>query len=446
MVAVLGASVALIGSLGSDGDAVDATSESEAALSTAASSGSTDPANLVALPASGSSGAVSGQGLVGAGPVSGSSEAGSAEGAAEDGTYGTDPEQQSNNNNENQKKNDNNDGELLDPTKTRGYDVHGFVDHVIPDVGEQMLAPGQSAYGGYQMIAPGQYTAQSTLTGLRPVIEQSITDVLQKDPSLEGRDLERAVAKRLTQLNDWKNLTSETKEDMMLLAGVDFEAMNKKTREDTINHLQHSPLPFGDIPEVLSPGDEIDLGYTHTLDKNWTQVAHLGDGVFKAWVVSNNNNGSHTGHIMGSFKVQLTPTTSLQEAKNTANNMFDNNNNNNKLYLDEAARKILYGQTPWLDYSHLTPQEKAQAYVGKPWGSRPTVQPNGPAPAPEEEETPTETTDTTEAPPETTETTEAPAEETGETTETTEAPPETTESTEETTESTEPPADTGDGG
>ena len=57
---------------------------------------------------------------------------------------------------------------------------------------------------------------------------------------------------------------------------------------------------------MLTPNTTIDLGYTHTLDKDWTRVGHLGDGVWKVWLISNNNNGSHTGHNLGEFKVQLT--------------------------------------------------------------------------------------------------------------------------------------------
>ena len=54
----------------------------------------------------------------------------------------------------------------------------------------------------------------------------------------------------------------------------------------------------------------IDLGYTHTLSKKKTRVTDLGDGVFKVWMISNNGNGSHTGHNLGSFMVQLDPETS----------------------------------------------------------------------------------------------------------------------------------------
>ena len=96
-------------------------------------------------------------------------------------------------------------------------------------------------------------------------------------PGRSGQDLERRVAKRLTELNDWKNLNRQTRENMMVLTGVDIEDMNKRLREDTINHLLHSPLPFGYIDETLSPDMTIEMGYTHTLDKDWTEAAHLGE-------------------------------------------------------------------------------------------------------------------------------------------------------------------------
>ncbi|MEL7155898.1 MAG: hypothetical protein AAFN30_04785, partial [Actinomycetota bacterium] len=442
MVAVLGVSVALIGSFGSDSDALDATS-ADIALATAASSasstgGSVDNANLVALPASssgvdplvgparvGSSPARSGGTL--AAPASSSPDTTGAESSttAAPSTSAAPASQP-------QQNNDNKNNDYDDPTKANGYDVHGFVEHVVPDIGAQMLAPGQQAYGGYQLVEPGRIQGQSTLTGLRPVIEQAITDVVQKNPNAQGQELERKVAKRLTELNDWKNLNSNTKEKMMLLSGVDIQGMDKRLREDTINHLQHSPLSFGDVPDVLTPNTVVDIGYTHTLDKNWTQAAHLGDGVFQIWYVSNNNNGSHTGHIMGSIRVQLSPTTSISEAKKAGNRMLQNKNNNNKLYLDEAARKVLTGETPWLDYSHLSPEEKRAAYVGRPYGSRPVVSPRGPEPEPEPTTTTTEAPTTTDAPEPTEDptTTESSTPEPESTTSTTQAEdPSTTEST-----------------
>ena len=224
--------------------------------------------------------------------------------------------------------------------------MHAFTEHVVSALGAQMMAPGQSDYGTVERVGPYELRAQSTITAVRPVIEQGIADVLERSPNARGVELERKVAKRLTELNDWKNLNRDTREKMMILSGVDIQNLNKRVREDVVNHLLHSPLPFGDLDEVLTPDTTIDLGYTHTLDKDWTQVAHLGDGVFQVWMVSNNNNGSHTGHIMGSFKVQLTAETSIREARRIGNEMVKNRNKNNKLYLDQAARDILYGVTP----------------------------------------------------------------------------------------------------
>ena len=61
--------------------------------------------------------------------------------------------------------------------------------------------------------------------------------------------------------------------------------------------------------------------------------------MWKVWLISNNNNGSHTGHNLGEFKVQLSPRTSAaDEARAAANEMVHNTNNNNRLALDEAAK------------------------------------------------------------------------------------------------------------
>jgi hypothetical protein len=236
-----------------------------------------------------------------------------------------------------------------------GYEVHNFVDHVAGGLGAQMLAPDQGAYGDYERVGPNQIQARAPITGLRPVIEQAITDVKERDRSLTGEDLERRIAQRLTELNDWENLTPPTRAKMMILSGLDIESMGKREREDRVNHMLHSPQPFGDLAEVISPDVTIDLGYTHTLDKEWTKVADLGNGVFQIWMVSNNDNGSHTGHSLGSFKVQLPPGTTVDQAREAGNRMVVNKNNNEKLYLDLAAKHILYGQTPLLDFSQKPP-------------------------------------------------------------------------------------------
>lgn len=232
-------------------------------------------------------------------------------------------------------------------TETHGYSVHDFTSHVIATLGEQMLAPGQQQYGGYERNGD-VITARSPITGLRPVAEQAIAQVKRAHPELTGAELESKIAQRLTDLNDWEDLRSKTQEKMTQLSGIDIASMGEEERETRINHLQHSPLPFGDITEVLTPDVTIDLGYTHTLDKEWTIAEDQGNGVFKITLVSNNDNGAHTGHILGSFRVQTPEGTSVRKARRIGNEMVHNENDNDKLLLDEAVKKILYGETPLL--------------------------------------------------------------------------------------------------
>ena len=252
------------------------------------------------------------------------------------------------------------------------YDGHTYVDHVTELLGAQMLEPGQETYGGYKWVGENEIQARSPITGMRPVIEQAITDVAARRTarggSFTGEPRERAIARQLTQLNDWEDLNPETQEKMMILSGIDIQAMDPEERESTINHLQHSPLPFGNIEEPLSPDVTIDLGFTHTLDKRWTLVVDLGEGVFEITMISNNNNGSHTGHNLGTFKVQLTTDTTLDEALAIGNGMVINENNNRQLYLADAAKRILYGETPLLDFSAMTAEEKLASYAGKGLG------------------------------------------------------------------------------
>ncbi|MCT4656636.1 MAG: hypothetical protein N4A65_12565 [Cohaesibacter sp.] len=186
-----------------------------------------------------------------------------------------------------------------------GDSPHDFRMHVMDMLGETVLAPEQARYGGYAYINDSTIVARSPITGLRPVIEQAIRQVKKANPTLTGEALENKVANQLTQLNDWANLETETQNEIMIMTGINFDAMTEAEREMTINHLQHSPLPFGDIEEVLGTDVTIDLGYTHTLDKNKTVAEHLGDGIYKVYMISNNNNGSHTGHNLGSFKIDL---------------------------------------------------------------------------------------------------------------------------------------------
>ena len=241
---------------------------------------------------------------------------------------------------------------------------HSFVGHVIGLLGTDALAPGQQVSGGFERIDDNTIRAVSPITGLRPVIEQAIDQVVKKGADIGGERTEAKVAKQLTQLNDWNQLKPETQEAIMILSGIDFAAMSKQDQELTINHLQHSPLPFGNLTDVLSPDTTIEYGYTHTLDKKRTRVQDLGNGQFRIFMISNNNNGSHTGHSLGSFTIQLGPDATAADAKKAGNNMVENTNNNNRLYLDETAKKVLYGEIPRLDFSGLTEDEKASLYKG----------------------------------------------------------------------------------
>lgn len=241
---------------------------------------------------------------------------------------------------------DNNDGEHL-----HQIDYHSYLEHVTAILGTKLLAPDQGAFGTYQEVAPGQIQARSTITGLRPVIEQAISDVKKNNPKAKGEELERKIAQTLTGLNDWENLNPQTQAKLSLLAGVDFEAMSGKEREQKLNHFLHTVQPFGDITTPLSPDTIIDMGYTHTLDKDWTQAEDKGNGLYKITMVSNNDDGSHTGHVLGSFLVQFPPGTTAKQAKNMGNDMVSNENNNERLYLDISARNILYGVTPPLDFT-----------------------------------------------------------------------------------------------
>ncbi len=250
------------------------------------------------------------------------------------------------------------------PVLEHGYEVHTFVDHAVPLLGSRLLAPGQQAYGGYNIVGPKRIEATSPVTGLRPVIEQAIDDVRQQDPDATGIELERKVANRLTQLNDWEDLNQQTRERMMILSEVDIQNLDRGLRERTVNHVLHSPLPFGDISEVLTADTVIDLGYTRALDTAWTEVAHLGGGVFQVTLISNNGNGSHTGHVLGRFKVQFTPSTSLLQARQIANGMIRHDNDDNRLHLDEAAKAILNGSVERIDVSSMTAEERRQRYAG----------------------------------------------------------------------------------
>ncbi|NRB31966.1 MAG: calcium-binding protein [Rhizobiaceae bacterium] len=237
--------------------------------------------------------------------------------------------------------------------------THDFVAHADYMLGNDILAEGQEQYGGYAFLGENTIIARSPITGLRPVIDQAIRQIVgnrtveEAAQRLGGNDkLESAIAQQLTNLNDWQQLQTETQNEIMIMTGINFDAMTNAEREMTINHLQHSPLPFGDIKEVLSTSVKIDMGFTHTLDKNKTEVEDLGDGIWKIYMISNNNNGSHTGHNLGSFKVDLGENADATIAKQIGNQMVTNTNNNAKLYLDAAARDVLYGKVEKVDFGH----------------------------------------------------------------------------------------------
>lgn len=257
---------------------------------------------------------------------------------------------------------DNAHGAVIDEVKTvsdmhkamldsAGRHTHNFYEHVSDLYEMSLLAANQTEYNTAELtrVSSSLYEGTSPITGLVPVIEEAVATELAKHKRLTGEALERKVANRLTNLNDFEKLKSATQDKLIAMTGINFQAMSKADREKSINHLLHSPIPFGAIDAVLTPEATIDLGYTHTLDKNWTRVAHQGNGVWKVWIISNNNNGSHTGHNLGEFTVQLWDGATPEVAKAVANDMITNTNNNNKLGLDAAARAMLYAIAPERD-------------------------------------------------------------------------------------------------
>lgn len=181
---------------------------------------------------------------------------------------------------------------------------HSFVDHASEFYADALIK-GQAETGGYVYLNDSYIVGRNTITGLQPVVEQAISQVKAATPSLTGDALERAIAKKITELNDWSSLTEETQAKLMIMTGINFDGMTTEELEETINHLLHSPLPFGEIEEVLNADVKIDLGYTHTLDKDETTSVHLGDGIYEVRMISNNGTGSHTGHVLGSFKIDM---------------------------------------------------------------------------------------------------------------------------------------------
>jgi len=192
-------------------------------------------------------------------------------------------------------------------------ETHDFAGHADHNLGSNVLAPNQQQYGGFAKLSDYSYIGRSPITGLRPVIEQAIDYYITTYGSVSAAvtaygsndALESAIANKITTLNDWSDLTTETQNKIMIMTGINFDAMSTQEQEDSINHLQHSPLPFGAIDEVLFTSAVIDLGFTHTLDKDETEVEHLGNGIYEIRMISNNGAGSHTGHVLGSFKIDM---------------------------------------------------------------------------------------------------------------------------------------------
>ena len=248
---------------------------------------------------------------------------------------------------------------------------HHFTEHVGHMFHEGMLVETQEAYGGYSFINDNHIIARSPITGLQPVVEQAIDQIVgnrtleQAAARYGGYDkLESKIANQITNLNDWQQLTEATQAKIMIMTGINFDGMTKAEQEKTINHLQHSPLPFGEIEEVLSTSVKIELGYTHTLDKTKSEVKDLGEGIWEIKLISNNNNGSHTGHNLGSFRIDLGKNGNADIAKQVGNQMVQNTNDNNKLYLDSAARDVLYGRVERNDFDMDSAYEQGGIHGG----------------------------------------------------------------------------------
>ncbi|MEM9655552.1 MAG: hypothetical protein AAGA65_25930, partial [Actinomycetota bacterium] len=215
-------------------------------------------------------------------------------------------------------------GDIKSKADDKGYDVHGHVEHSVFLLGQQVLIPGQSATGGFVQLDDKNYIAYSPITAMLPVAIQDNKEVINKKPNLEGEELYRRLAQEYTGSNDYKKLDEDARRAINILTCTDWSSVKKSIRENTINHLLHSPISFGTIGSVENPISTdvtIDLGYTHTRDKNWTEVEYMGDNVYKVTIVSNNNNGSHTGHEMGTAYVEMPAGTSLREAQRIGNDM-----------------------------------------------------------------------------------------------------------------------------
>ena len=263
-------------------------------------------------------------------------------------------------------------GAIKSKADDKGYDVHGHVEHSVYLLGQQVLIPGQAATGGFIQTSENNYTAYSPVTAMLPVAIQDNKEVLAKKPDLEGEKLYRRLAQEYTGSNDYKKLNKDAQRAINILTCTDWSLVDKKVRENTINHLLHSPISFGTIGSVENPISTdvtIDLGYTHTRDKNWTEVEYMGNNVYKITVVSNNNNGSHTGHAMGTAFVEMPAGTSLKEAQKIGNQMIPSKNKNNKLTIDPAAKSLFEslprGASPMILFEHLSEAEQNAFFEGR---------------------------------------------------------------------------------
>jgi hypothetical protein len=263
-------------------------------------------------------------------------------------------------------------GSIKSKADEKGYDVHGHVEHSVALLGQQVLIPGQAATGGFIQTGDNSYLAYSPVTAMLPVAIQDNKEVLAKKPNLQGEKLYRRLAQEYTGSNDYKNLDRDARRAINILTCTDWSLVDKRVRENTINHLLHSPISFGTIGSVdnpISTDVTIDLGYTHTRDTNWTEVEYMGNNVYKVTVVSNNNNGSHTGHEMGTAYVEMPAGTTLREAQKIGNRMIPSTNKNNKLTIDPAARDLFEalprGASPMILFEHLSEADQDAYFKGR---------------------------------------------------------------------------------
>ena len=114
-----------------------------------------------------------------------------------------------------------------------GRHTHNFFEHVSDLYGVDPMAPGQTEYDakGFEKVSNTLYVGNSPITGLRPVIEEAIDHEIRRNPRLEGEALEAKIANRLTNLNDFERLQTETQDKLIEMTGIDFRAMTKAERE-----------------------------------------------------------------------------------------------------------------------------------------------------------------------------------------------------------------------